>query len=101
MFKNIKRLIKEKKLYKQGKRKNNTYEFPIKLGQEVKVGRNVSIGRYSYIISGKIYPNVQIGRYCSFALNVAIRASDHPINWLSTSSFQFEKKIDLGLFQRL
>ena len=56
---------------------------------------NTIIGRYSYIGEyTRIDENVRIGRYCSIATNVVIGATKHPINWLSTSPFQYDKWLD-------
>jgi acetyltransferase-like isoleucine patch superfamily enzyme len=45
---------------------------------------NAVIGRNSYFQSGIVSPNVIIGRYCSFAHNVYVGSSQHPLTHLST-----------------
>lgn len=64
-------------------------EYPIRFIGKVSLGSNISIGKYSYIVSGTIGPGTQIGRYCSIAQNVYIGTLNHPITWLSTSTFQY------------
>lgn len=73
--------------------KNFNAEPGVRLG-EVAVEENVSMGKNSYMISGRIYSDVKIGRYCSIAANVAIGGFEHPLQWLSTSPFQYLKNKD-------
>ncbi len=59
------------------------------------IAENTVIGKYSYIGEyTKIDRCVTIGRYCSIANNVLIGATSHPLNWLSTSPFQYDKWLD-------
>jgi len=69
-----------------------TWESPVHFGGRVRIGSRVHIGRFTYITSGRIYPNVLIGRFCSMAINVVIGAQDHPTDWLSCSTFQYENR---------
>jgi len=48
------------------------------------------MGAFSYITDGWVY-NTNIGRYCSIARNVNIGQGNHPMEWLSTNPFQYEK----------
>ena len=69
-------------------------------------GDNIQIGAYTYFQSGVI-ENTCVGKFCSFAPNVRIGPGSHPLNWLSTSPFQYnsdtvfdlEKKIDICSYE--
>ncbi|WP_282187135.1 CatB-related O-acetyltransferase [Azospirillum sp. TSA6c] len=47
-----------------------------------------SMGAFSYGVSG-YYFGTHIGRYCSFGELVQCGRGNHPMNWLSTSPFQY------------
>lgn len=69
-------------------------EYPINAMHNVTIYGNTNIGRYTYInVNSVIYSNVSIGRFCSIARNVEIGCAFHPVNWLSTSPFLFDKTI--------
>jgi len=69
-------------------------EYPINLMHNATVYRNTKIGKYTYInVNSIIYPNVTIGRFCSIARNCEIGVANHPVEWLSTHPFQFDKTI--------
>lgn len=69
-------------------------EYPINLMHNVTVYGSTKIGRYVYInVNSVIYPNVIVGRYCSIARNCEIGVANHPISFLSTHPFQFDKTI--------
>lgn len=54
------------------------------------IGREVHISKFSYINSGTtIFPKTKIGSYCSIGKNCEIGADNHPMDWLSTSPFQY------------
>lgn len=38
-----------------------------------------------------MFINCQIGRYCSFAEEIVIGATKHPVDWLSTAPFQYRQ----------
>lgn len=80
----LKQKIRAIKYSLLGFRKGWNFEYPVRLVRNVIVDKNVSIGKYTYIVSGRIYADTIIGRYCSIAENVIIGPSDHPIDWLST-----------------
>ncbi|WP_196756926.1 CatB-related O-acetyltransferase [Gluconobacter oxydans] len=51
---------------------------------------NAKFGAFSYSFS-RITPSVSsIGRYCSVAAGVEFGFAEHPVSWLSTSSFTYE-----------
>jgi len=69
-------------------------EYPINLMHSVTVYGSVSLGKFTYInVNSVIYPRVQIGRYCSIARNCEIGVANHPIHYLSSHPFQFDKTI--------
>ncbi|MEG6585050.1 CatB-related O-acetyltransferase [Dendrosporobacter sp. 1207_IL3150] len=85
----MKEYIRKIKYCILGRGKKWSLEHPVRFIKEVKISERVSIGKYSYIVSGRIYSDTKIGRYCSIAENVAIGAPNHPSDWLSTSPFQY------------
>jgi len=69
-------------------------EYPINLMHSVTVYGSVSLGKFTYInVNSVIYPRVEIGRYCSIARNCEIGVANHPIHYLSSHPFQFDKTI--------
>jgi len=65
-------------------------ESPIALGS-VRVGKNVRIGKRTYMNSGYLHSNITIGRFCSIGYNVLVAPPNHPTNWLSTHPFQYNE----------
>lgn len=63
-------------------------EPPVRLSNAVCL-HNSSVGAFTYFTDGYIY-NTDIGRYCSVARGVNIGQGNHPMDWLSTSPFQYE-----------
>ena len=88
-------IMKKARLSKQAiLDKSTQYETPITLYGTAIVRKNCKIGAYTFINSGTtIFSNTQIGRYCSIGKNNEIGAFDHPIDWLSTSPFQYNMKM--------
>lgn len=78
-------------------------EAPVKIYEELLVPQAdmISIGAYSYIMSGRIRVKTYIGRYCSIARNVVIGEPNHPIEWLSTSPIQYNFKSKWGWHESL
>jgi len=69
-------------------------EFPIHLMHATTVYGSVELGRFTYVNVGSvIYPHTIIGRYCSIARNCEIGVANHPVEYLSTHPFQFDKTI--------
>jgi len=69
-------------------------ESPVSIYGNTIIGKNVKIGAFSYIKGGTtIFPKVEIGRYCSFGKQLEIGADNHPMDWLSSSSFQYGMKV--------
>ncbi|MDJ0625694.1 MAG: hypothetical protein QNJ31_04920 [Candidatus Caenarcaniphilales bacterium] len=66
------------------------FEFPIHIAPNTSIAAAVQIGKYSFINSGSvIYPNVYIGSYVSLGRNVQIGLAQHPVDWLSSHTFQY------------
>lgn len=69
------------------------YEEPVSLMGAVKVGRSMRIGAYTYVVGPcRIGSVPSIGRYCSIGPGFNGGPSDHPIDWMSTSPFQYSKR---------
>jgi virginiamycin A acetyltransferase len=47
----------------------------------------VSMGAYSYCISGKMPASTRIGRYCSIATNVRVMGVSYPLNRVTTQAY--------------
>ena len=60
----------------------------------LRIERDLILGAFSYFVSGYCYA-CTIGRYTSIGEEVNIGRQDHPIDWLSTSPFQY---LDTPLF---
>lgn len=60
-------------------------------GATLSFDSNCKIGDYTYFTNGRIGSNCIFGRYCSFGENLIISPDNHPINWLSTHPFQYNK----------
>ena len=52
------------------------------------IGKHTYINKYCLIDKN----TVSIGRFCSIAYNVKIGLGNHPINWVSTHPFSYDKK---------
>jgi acetyltransferase-like isoleucine patch superfamily enzyme len=49
----------------------------------------VTIGGYTYFRNGTVRSPVTIGRFCSIGPDVCIGEANHPVDWLSSSPFQY------------
>lgn len=64
--------------------------FPVHISPGAQIKNNVRIDRFTFLNWNTIvYPNVYIGAYCSIGRNVEIGLAAHPVDWLSTHSFQY------------
>ncbi|MCR6655362.1 MAG: hypothetical protein NVV63_05970 [Opitutus sp.] len=68
------------------------FEAPIVVLGALKITRKARIGACTYFRSGIIESVRSIGRYCSFGPDINIGELNHPVTWLSTSSFQYNRK---------
>lgn len=65
-------------------------QHPVHISPDVVIHAECVIGAYSFINSNTvIYPHVTVGRYCSVAKNNEIGVANHPVNFLSTHTFQY------------
>lgn len=77
------------KLWKKNKVSDN-----ISIGALTSIDNNCTIGEYTYIGLRCTISKANIGRYCSIGNNVSIGPGEHRLNWISTSSFLYEDKMD-------
>jgi acetyltransferase-like isoleucine patch superfamily enzyme len=74
--------------------KKTTLHAPVRLVGSATVKHSCEVGKYTFINSGTtVFPGTHIGRYCSIGKNCEIGAFDHPLDWLSTSSVQYNAKL--------
>jgi len=72
--------------------------FPVHISPQIQIKNNIKIDKFTFINwSTVIYPNIYIGSFCSIGRGVEIGLAQHPIQWLSTHSFQYSK----GWFPKL
>jgi len=60
----------------------------------IEIHHSLLMGAFSYAVSGYFFA-CQIGRYCSIGENVQAGRGNHPLNWLSTSPFQYLAQSDV------
>lgn len=78
---------------KLGKTATIECETPVNLIGPIQISRPIRIGAFTYIIGPSRIGSVPtIGRYCSIAPGLNAGPSDHPVEWLSTSPFQYSNK---------
>lgn len=73
-----------------------SFEAPARINNATFKGDSF-IGAFSYCSEG-LFNGVEIGRCCSFAKALNVGQYDHPVNWLSTNPFQYQRtfKINVG-----
>ena len=59
---------------------------------------NSNLGAYSYIQSGSVVCNAEIGKFCSIASNVSIGLANHPMHMVSTSPIFYDNSQPLPKF---
>lgn len=64
---------------------NCVLESPCKINAQ-STAVNTAMGRYSYCGYGCMLNNCEIGRFCSIADNVTVGLTNHPLDWVSTST---------------
>lgn len=70
-------------------RVGNVIEAPCSIATTI---RDINkFGAFSYINGRGRFTNVSIGRYCSIAEQVAVGYPEHPTNWLSSSTLQYQR----------
>src|SRR4051794_16454379 len=94
--KNIKLILKRKK-YPGRKINSGDIGKNVQLGKKcgvyenVIVGNDVVIGDYSYINTGTIISSGKIGKFTSIGSNCQIGMFEHPLDYISTSPFFYQK----------
>jgi len=74
----------------------NVFEIPVRLFGGTLAG--TSIGAYSTVAKGAVIRAAGIGRYCSIGDDCIIGPAQHPVDWLSTTSFPYiDNAFGLGL----
>lgn len=64
--------------------------FPVHISPQCQIKENVKIDKFSFLNWNTIiYTNVYIGSFCSIGRGVEIGLAQHPVDWLSTHSFQY------------
>jgi acetyltransferase-like isoleucine patch superfamily enzyme len=65
-------------------------ESPVAIMKLVDIRNRSKIGKYTFINRGTtVFYNTKIGRYCSIGKGCEIGTVDHPLDWLSSSSIQY------------
>lgn len=72
------------------------FEFPVSIGKSTRY--DFTVGRHTYLGSGRYNGLDKIGRYCSVANDVAIGLESHPLSFLSTSPVCYDPKGFLSHF---
>ncbi len=67
------------------------FEGPVEIVGSLHVHCDTRIGAFTYLVAGRLKGLQSIGRYCSVAAEVKIGDINHPIDWLGTSSFQYDE----------
>ncbi len=75
------------------------FESPVRIFDKAWIEDDVSIGRYTYVNSGRIFAGTTIGRFCAVSWNVMIAAPEHPLSWLSVHPFQYSPEYGLAQLQ--
>lgn len=73
-------------------------EPPLELSGGLDGNAGVEIGAFTYSWSKITGSVTSIGRYCSIAREVIFGALEHPVDWLSTSSFTYQSDWMWGRF---
>jgi len=66
-------------------------EPPIRIS-ETRIFHDFSMGAFSYVSGGFLY-HTHVGRYSSLSNHLHIGQNNHPLNWLSTHPFQYQRGI--------
>lgn len=69
-------------------------EPPVSFRKGFQFNTSSQVGAFTYFYSGIVVAAASVGRYCSIAGGVRVGDHEHPIDWLSTSPFQY----NLGRF---
>lgn len=66
-------------------------EDPVHIGPGCRISAS-SIGRYTFVNANtSIFGGVEVGRFASFAQNCQVGGAEHPLHYVSTSSFRIHR----------
>ncbi|MCV9960711.1 CatB-related O-acetyltransferase [Pararhizobium sp. BT-229] len=65
-----------------------SFQPPVRF-HDLECPQGLKIGAYSFMRNAYVGGNPTIGRYCSIGANFSIGEPDHPLDWMSTASFQY------------
>src|SRR5699024_9136107 len=68
-----------------------TVEPPVTFQQKFHFGSSSQVGAFTYLNSGVAVSCQSIGRYCSIAGKARIGEHQHPVEWLSSNPFQYNR----------
>lgn len=66
-----------------------TAEPPVLFFARTQFASSTAIGAFSYFVGPNVDACASIGRYCSIAAGARIGDPEHPVDWMSTSPFQY------------
>jgi acetyltransferase-like isoleucine patch superfamily enzyme len=66
-----------------------TAEPPVLFFARTHFASSTAIGAFTYFVGPNVDACASIGRYCSIADGVRIGDPEHPVDWMSTSPFQY------------
>jgi acetyltransferase-like isoleucine patch superfamily enzyme len=69
-----------------------TVEAPVRFMGDIRFKKKTRIGAFTFLATGFVDSCKSIGRYCSIGHEVRIGEPNHPIDWLSTSTFQYNER---------
>ena len=73
---------------------NASIACPVSIGRWAEVHGKSSLGKYTLLnCHSVLYADTQVGRYCSIARSCEIGVDAHPLDFLSTSSFQYSSAL--------
>ncbi|KQI69967.1 hypothetical protein AN189_00720 [Loktanella sp. 3ANDIMAR09] len=88
IIKYLRRLRARRRQYRNVS-KSAKLEWPVSPGGAI-IKDRASIGRYTYLIRGtRVARGTTIGRFCTIATGVDIGPPEHPMDWMSVHSFQY------------
>ena len=77
--------------------KGTEIRTPVSFHANVKIGNGVKVGKYTYFADHATAEYVEIGSYCSIGpsahIGIGGLCAAHPMNWLSTHPFQYNKTL--------
>jgi len=83
------RLVRDRKNLSHKRGASPRVEPPVWFMARTTMAASTEVGAFSYFVGGNIDSCSRIGRYCSIAQGVRIGEPGHPVDWLSTSPFQY------------